>query len=347
MSSPSPHIFLFGCVLLPVIATAQSAAIETNVVDTTNRQLEASLVGRKREKKKTPDIPMLYDGELEDSGPQLLLLEPPPHEWLQLLCDTQFYFTSNATMAERDTTGTDVFALTAQGAITPKSFALFGGKVYSSAGFRYQHFRYGLLSGSNKQIHNSYLPVDSMNFEAYTPYAQFDWRSGPWTVGLGARFSAYRSLDSEHTTYQEWAPSLQAARTFSLGENQQFSLGGDFTYRFSHSFLPPGISLPPGWFYSDQNDRYDLGLTLAYTVLLREKWLIQPSYRFQFSHYTQTSVSRQDYYHILSLTVGYQINDYLSLRGFCSAEFRDSTDDVVADYKNFNGGLGLMGMLRF
>ncbi len=347
MPSPAPHIFLIGIVLFPGIAAAQSAVIETSVVDSANRQLESSLAGRKKTKKKIPDIPMLYDGELEDSGPQLLLLEPPPHDWFQFLCDTQFYFTSNATMSERNTTGTDVFALTAQGAITPKPFALLGGKVFSSAGFRYQHFRYGLLSGTDKQINNSYLPVDSMDFAAYTPYAQFDWRSGPWTIGLGARFSAYRSLDSDHTTYQEWAPSLQAGRSFSLGDNQQISFGGDFTYRFSHSFLPPGVSLPPGWFYSDQNDRYDLGLTLAYTAVLGENWMIQPSYRFQFSDYTQTSVSRQDYYHILSLTVAWHVNEYLSLRGFCSAEFRDSTDDVVADYKNLNGGLGLMGVLRF
>ena len=290
---------------------------------------------------------MLYDGELEDSGPQLLLLEPPPHDWVQLLCDTQIYFTSNAAMSERNRTSTDVFVLTAQGAVTPKPLNFAQGKIFSSAGFRYQYFRYGLLGGSDKTIGNSYLPVDSMDFEAFTPYIQLDWRLGPWFIGLGTRFSAYVSRDTNHTTYQEWAPSLQAARTFSVGDSGQIAIGTDFTYRLSHSFLPPGVSLPPGWFLSDQNDRYNLGLNASYTHTLGENWMIQTAYRYQFSGYTQAQVSRHDHYHVLSLTVGYYANEHLSLRGFCSGEFRDSTDPVVSDYKNFNAGFGLMGVLRF
>ncbi|MDR2982034.1 MAG: hypothetical protein LBV12_07270 [Puniceicoccales bacterium] len=339
------QFFTAGILLAPLALIAQ-ARIETDAVDAANRYRDLLPVPEKKEKK-SDDIPMLYEGELEDSGPQLLLLEAPPHKWFQILCDMQWYATSNVAMVEHNSTFADVAVLTAQGAINAKPINLFGGKLSPILGFRYQNFLYGSVSGSNDLIKDSYVTVDSLNFETFTPYAQLEWRSGPWMAGVGARFSAYLSQDTGKTTYQEWAPSMHVGRSFMVGKSSQFTVDADFTWRLSHSFLPPGISLPPGWFQTDNADRYDIGLNIAYTMVLNDNWIIQPAYRFQFSDYTQASTSRQDYYNILSLTLGYYFNEYFSVRLFGSAEFRNSSDSAISDYQNYNGGIGLMGVLTF
>ena len=50
---------------------------------------------------------------------------------------------------------------------------------------------------------------------------------------------------------------------------------------------------------------------------------------------------------IFSLTAGYYFNKNFSVRVFGSAEVRDSSEPVVADYRNFNAGAGVMASLTF
>ncbi|AHF93349.1 hypothetical protein OPIT5_27150 [Opitutaceae bacterium TAV5] len=338
------------CVLLPGVSRAQlipPGTIETDTADSANRALE--LLPQREKKEGTPkQVPALYEGELEDAGPQYLLLSRPPHQWFQLLLDYQLYATSNAGLTEHDRLATDIMVFTAQGAVNVKPVLFAGGQLKPSFGLRYQVFAYGLLSGRHRSLSSTVdQPVKDLDFQTVTPYVQLEWQRDAWIAGVAGRFAAYLSEQTDSTTYQEWVPSVHAGRVFSLGPTRQILVDLDAGYRFSRSFLPPGLVLPPGWFNDAQGDRYDLGLNIVYTQTFGRNWILQPSYRFQFSDYTRTDNSRHDYYHILGLTLAYYFNEYVSLRLFGSAEFRDSTDDTIPDYKNLNGGVAGSLSVRF
>jgi hypothetical protein len=94
------------------------------------------------------------------------------------------------------------------------------------------------------------------------------------------------------------------------------------------------------------NDRLDSTLGLFYSQELLPHLVVQPYYRFQWSHYTENS-DRNDFYNTLGLSLIYSFNDWASLRTFVSYENRNSTDDTVADYNKWDSGAGVTFSARF
>lgn len=327
---------------------AQDAGRVTGASDAANRQRELPPTPVKE--KKTTAIPSLYEGETEDVGSQLLLLETPPHDWFQVLADGQTYYTSNATLSET-ATWSDVTVLTAQAGVNAKPFSVGSGKVALSGGYRYQNFLYGMVSArTNHDIAGGAGKIDSLDFSTHTGFLNAEWTQGGWSAGTGLRYSSYISGSTDKTTYQEWSPSLHGGYRFTLSERDFISLDTDAAYRLSHTYLPAPFGDILGY---DMNDRYDLGLNVAYTHIFGSHILVQPAYRFQFSNYTEggstasSGAGREDYYHTFSLTVGYYFNEHFSARIFGSAEFRDSTESTIADYSNYNAGVGAMASITF
>lgn len=330
---------------------AQDASRVTNTVDEANRRREIPNAPKKADE--NTRIPTLYDGEVEDVGPQLLLLEAPPHDWFQALVDVQNYYTSNATLVENNETWSDVTVLTAQVGVNARPITVGSGKLAFNTGYRYQKFAYGWLSGrTNRDIAGAApgTKLDSLNFGTHTAFLNAEWTQGGWSAGTGIRYSAYIADNTDKTTYQEWVPSVHGGYRFTLSERDFISIDGDLSYRVSHTALPQFVANIVG---TDLNDRADLGLNASYTHIFGEHFLLQPAYRFQYSNYTQGGstaaggAGREDFFHIFSLTAGYYFNKNFSVRVFTSAEIRDTTEAVIADYRNFNVGAGAMAVITF
>jgi hypothetical protein len=343
-------ISLAGFTAVPLLA--QDASRVTGTSESAERQRKA-LESEPTKDDKTKKIPTLYEGETEDLGSQLLLLKAPPHKWFIALADIQNYYTSNAALTESPTTGTDVFVLTAQAGFESPGISLGGGsgKLTFTGGYRYQNFLYGCVSlTQNHDIAGGAGKIDSLDFQTHTPYISADWSDGGWSAGVTGRFSAFISTHGDRTTYQEWAPGAHAGYRFTLTDHDFLSLDSDFTYRISRTMLPD-FAVP--FLGRDLNDRADLGLSVTYTKIIGDNILLQPAYRLQYSQYTQggstaaPGAGRQDFQHTFSLTLGYYFNEHFSARLFASADLRDSDEPSVADYRNFNAGGGMMGVLRF
>lgn len=325
-----------------VAAHAQDAARVTNTADSARRQ--AGLAGNKP----APDdagATVSLD-EFEDVGEQRLLVGKAPHDWFSALADAQAYWTDNAALTENNRVSSDISVISAQAALRLPEIDLAGGELLFSSGYRYQDFYYGALSGrTNHDVNASGIKLDQLNFRTHTGFVRGDWtNAGGWFAGTEGRFTAYISSDSNKTTYQEWSPSVYGGRVVSLGEQDFLTLSADADYRFTHTMFTLGAV------GSDLNDRYDLGANFAYAHVFGEHWVIQPSYRFQYSGFTEgagtTNKSRRDFTHSLTLTAAYVINRNFSLRTYASYEARDSVN-APDDYRAGTVGAGAMASVNF
>lgn len=342
--------------ILPLIACAALAAAPllaapTDTADADARRRQTIRPPANREHPKSADIPSLYEGEVDDLGPQLLLLENPPHDWFFASADLQDYLTSNAALTETRTTSSDVAVLTAEAGVKgkPVKFGDKGGRLNLSGGYRYQHFQYGLLSGrDNHDIANSGgVKLDRLNFQTHTLFLDGEWSKGGWFAAAGLRYAAFIQNSDDTTSYQEYVPSVRAGHRWTLTERDFLTLDADADYRFTRvAKSVAGIPVE-----GDRNDRYDLGLNLSYAHVFGERLLVQTSYRFQYTDYTEGSAvaapsnGREDFLNTFSLTVGYYFTPRFSVRSFASAEFRASHKGD--DYENYNLGAGVMASLAF
>ncbi len=296
----------------------------------------------------TARVPSLYEGELEDVGPQMLLMERPPHDWFFAAADLQNYYTSNAALDET-ATWSDVSVFTAEAGVNAGPFSFADGKLAVSGGYRYQTFKYGWLSGrTNHDIANSAgVKLDRLDFDTHTGHLEAEWTHGGWFAGVSARYSAYFAFADYSSTYSEWVPALHGGYRFTLSERDFISADFDADYRFTSTPRSvAGLSVE-----GDRYDRYDLGATFAYTHVFGTSFLLRPAYRFQYSDFTEggsiirPSNGRDDFLHTLSLTAAYFFNRNLSARVFGSCEFRES--DEASDYANYNAGAGALVSLTF
>jgi hypothetical protein len=108
----------------------------------------------------------------------------------------------------------------------------------------------------------------------------------------------------------------------------------------------PAISVPFLANKGDVNDRTDHTLTLAYSQLVCPKVIVQPFYRFQYTHYTGSS--RNDALNTVGLFIHYNVCKYASARAFASYERRDTDNHTLAaDYDKVDAGLGVSLNVKF
>ncbi len=319
---------------LPQGAQAQPAAVQTVQTTTTTQQLQTPLPGFNEGK-----VPALYDGELEDLGPQYLLVPKPKHKWFNASLDWQTYYTNNASLAPTNRGASDVNVLTAQLMAQAVTYNIGDLQVQPRAGFRYQSYWYGLLSGQNKLV--SGVPVKYSDFMTYTPFAEALMQYGNFLGSAGVRYAAFtnNTAISQGTFYQEWAPYWLFGYQWQISKSQMLLLQYDGDFRFSNTqsggLQPSGI-----------NNRADNAASVIYNYILGGKWAIQPTYRFQWSYYTNSESNpnpgagnRNDTYNTLSLVVAYYFTDWCAARVFTSYEWRSSSAPGN-NYQVANAGVG-------
>lgn len=317
-----------------VLTTYGQVAIEEVDIATRDQELRKPLSGLLEEKK----VPALYEGELEDLGPQYLLMRKPVHKYFDFYTDLQWYYTSNATLAENNAGPSDVMVWSNQLAFLPGDIEGFrDGTLKPRLGFRYQVFRYGQIKGDDKLINGN--QVDLNDFQARTPFAELLWTKDKWGISAGYRFTDLRSRSTDTSFYRENVFYWSVGRQFPLKNDYMFQLIYDGDYRITHTDPAP---LQP----TDINNRTNQAVTGVLTKVINSRWIIQPSVRGQFSKYTESPVSRQDWTLSGTLNVAYYFTQRLSARGFINLDRRRSSQ-VNSSYDNYNLGVGSTFTFRF
>lgn len=279
-------------------------------------------------------IPILFEDELEDIGPQYLLTPgQPAHDCFYALLDAQLLYVSNPTLAEDAIAeGTDLLVFTAQIETRTRFEEYFGGKALASLGMRYQVFRYGSLSDPDELIGGS--PASDNDFEAATFYGYVKWIKDKWTVRFGLNWTQLDNDTSDSGFYKELSPNISVTRFFSLSNDTALRIGYTGSWFISES---ENFDLPR----DDFNDRITNQLFGSLRHQLFEKLSISPGIRISYAYYIDDlNGDREDINLGANLYLSYEVSTHASLRFQSSLQKRYSSNDVIVDYDSYDFGFG-------
>jgi len=282
---------------------------------------------------------MLYEGELEDIGPQYVLQPTARPKWFNAMLDDQIYRTNNAQQSPTNKATSDVDVLALQLSAESETLGFLDDiDAKARAGFRYNDFTYGLISGTDRSVPPG-QPVKNLDFMTYTPYAELLYQKDRWLGSTGVSYSAFTQDIPSHsgTFYQEWVPYWALGYQWNLSDVQTLLLQYNGDYRFTNT---NPLGTPQA---ADVNDKTDQSLSVVYSHILGNHWVLQPSYRLMWSGYSNSVPSgRNDIYNTFSMVVAYYFDNGISLRAFTSYEFRNSSGTGTNfNYQNWNIGAGI------
>lgn len=285
-----------------------------------------------------PTVPELFAGELDDVGPQYLLMEKPRSRALTLWTDLEITGTSNATLVETNPTFSTITSAQAgviwQAAPRPR----WGGIFRWEAGARAQAYRYGYLTGV-KQLVN-FVEIDRNNFDLIGAHVRADWQRGPWLAGLTLRGTTMRSTLTRRVFYDEVALEWQLYRHWSLAARRTLVVGLEGADRVSetdsYGLLPEGY-----------NDRVEQSAVVVLDQALGARWHLQPTARVLATRYTNPGRNRTDWHASARLTLVYALSQQAELRLSGGYDRRDSTELLIADFRKWDLALGASGHWRF
>lgn len=285
-----------------------------------------------------PTVPELFAGELDDVGPQYLLLAKPRARAFDLWSDLEITGTSNATLVESNPTFSTITS--AQAGVTWQAThrPRWGGQFGWEAGVKAQVYRYGYITGV-KQLVN-FLEIDRNDFDLAGGHLRADWRRGPWFATATLRAATMRSKATHRTFYEEAAVEWQVYRHWLLTPQRTFALGLEGAIRLS-STDSYGL-LPEGW-----NDRTEHGLVAVVDQALGARWHLQPALRLLATRYTSPGRNRTDWHESGRLTLTYALTKQAELRLAGGYDRRDSSEALIADFRKWDLALAASGHWRF
>lgn len=288
-------------------------------------------------------VPALYEGEMEDLGPQLLLVRKPKPKLWEFYADVQAYHSTNVALAENFTTNSDVLVTTGQFSYLIGKRKFFDWDMNSTVGVRYQLFRYDFVSNDKGSLGNGTSEIDALDFDSRAIFANAVFTKGKWRASTSL---TYTSLVSAHATegnfYYEWVPAWSLGRLYEISPKLSLFAMYDGNYRETTTPGNRAFGISDGF-----SDKTDHAINAIFTRQLENNFVLQSSLRGQYSYYTDESRSRTDFLFSANSTLSYQWNEYVSLRIYASYEKRDSDETVTADYDNFNIGTGISGVYQF
>jgi hypothetical protein len=308
------------------------------------RQREADQLLRDLRNDKVEEAPAISPDEAVDVGPQSILRRRQHHRWFEVDLDSQFLWTDNMFFNESKptpTTASTVLLNSAQFNLTPPSWKAGDRELRPRVGYQHVWMNYALVGPKNDP--NSGLPKSDHDFDAQTVFADLTTTFGSWQAQVGVDWQrllghqpAYGAYDE---FYRDWSPRWSVSRVFSLGERQAFVAAYLGSAHLTHVDPTPGLNDP------DRNDRIEHNLLASYSCQLTPRLILQPGYRFQFTHYTMAH--RLDQLHSFSGSVTLLITDWLFARAFGAYELRESDDPAVPDYRKVDAGVALGATFRF
>ncbi len=282
--------------------------------------------------------PELFAGEMEDVGPQYLLLEKPRVRALEAWADLELTATSNATLVESDPTSSTITS--AQAGVTwhGATREWRGGQLGWEVGAKVQSYRYGFITGPNQQV--NFLEIDRNDFDLIGIHLRGDWRRGGWFAAGAFRGMSLRSRATDHVFYEELDLEWQVFRTWSPTARRTFALGIEGAGRVSRtdSF---GL-LPEGW-----NDRVEQGIVVVFDQAMGLRWHLQPAIRVLATRYTHSGRHRTDWHENGRVTLSYSLARNFDLRLAVGYDQRDSSERWIADFRKWDLGLAANAHWRF
>jgi hypothetical protein len=274
----------------------------------------------------------LYAGELDDTGPQYLLVSKEPQAnrfvaWTH----ADVNLTDNATFSETNPRSSTVTSFQAglDGRLNERALA--GGKLAFDASARAQIFRYGLMDGPNKVI--DFMQVGRNNFDLFGMHLRAAWQRGPWLVDSMLQGSLLRNRSAGRTFYRDLGWTAALYRQWKTGESSTLIVGGDLTRRWSWTDTY-GL-LPSSW-----NDRVEASLVAVWSHPLRPGLAWRSTARAHFAEYSHRDRHRSDITGTLGTELDWTLGKNLELRIFTSHERRNSSEAAIPDYARWDLGTG-------
>jgi hypothetical protein len=279
--------------------------------------------------------PVLFEDEFEDVGPQYLLVPgTPAHDWFRALLDFQWFNTTNPTLADdANRRSADLMVATAQfGALTP-SHSILQGEADLHAGYRYQYFEYGELTGDDTLINGQ--PVRNSDFRAHSVFADGQWSSNDWKLDMGARYTELNNNTSGRNFYNEFAVSWGVSKDFYFGQDALLTLGYDGAVYNTSS------ETGAAFLRDDFNDRVAHAVSARLVYRVNSKLYAQPYLRVNHADYDEDpNGERRDITTTLGASLSYYFKPNASIRLFASYQTRDSNGAGISDYSNVDTGIG-------
>jgi len=287
--------------------------------------------------------PELYPAESSDVGPQSVLKSRPRKTLFEATADAQYFYTDNMFLTEHFKHKADVLVSTAQIALAPTPYDLWGGSFAPRIGYRHQWFDFGLArNGDALTIFDAkthtfriFSPRD-FDFNAQTMFMDGSWTRDNWIFDAGVDYTRLMTTGPYQEFYHEFVPRWGAQRLFPLNDNMVFSLGyaGDYRFTSAQTFFPTDAN--------EFADRTDQILYAAYTQTLCRYAILGPYYQLKYTHFTKSPVgSRNDLLNSFGLALYCPICPNFEVRTFVEYNMRSSDNSAVPEYRQLDGGSGV------
>lgn len=283
-------------------------------------------------------IPELFAGELEDVGPQYLLLPTVRRQPWELWTDLEITGTSNATLVNQNPKFSTITSVQAGATWHAAPQSRWGGELDWEAGVRGQTYRYGYLTGVKEII--NYVEVDRNNFDLIGAHVRTAWSRGDWTVAASLRATTMRNRAARHTFYEEVALEWQAFRSWRLAPGRAAALGLEGAGRLTNTDSY-GI-YPDGW-----NDRVEQGVFAVFDQALGRGWHVQPAVRLMATRYTRSGRHRTDWQGAARAALIHPLGRRAELRLSAGFDQRESTESDISDYRKWDLALAGSASWRF
>lgn len=281
-------------------------------------------------------VPELYSGESSDIGPQSVLRLKPRRSWFEAQADVQFFYTDNMFLMENDEVDTSVLLSTVQFAIAPTPFAAESGRIAPRVGYRHQWFSFGL---DGERLPFSTIELSDFDFNVSTLFADLTWLRGNWRAQAGFDFQRLLATDDYNQFYREYMPRWLVQYTFPLSERSAFTVGYEGNIRFTEADVLAS---------TDFNNRTDHALFANYTFALCPQAVVQPYYRFKYTHFTDyPTESRNDTLHSVGVGLYWLVCPNFNVRAFAGYDVKCSDANLVEDYDRLDLGGGVNLNFRF
>ena len=293
----------------------------------------------------TNAVPELYAGESGDVGPQSVLKMKPRRTLIEASADAQYFYSDNVFLANGGKQEADVLVTTVQAALAPTPYEFEGGLLSPRFGYQHQWFAYDLVGEHTVNVFNSTtfsfddVSLKNFDFNVSTVFGDVSWTRRNWTFTFGTDFRRLLDSGTYDEFYRELVPRWSVRRDFFLNEKQMLSIGYEGDYRVSDT---PNVPLDAD---SSFNDRTDHSLVVIGSWKLCRHAILQPSYRFQYTHYTATS--RDDFLQTFGLAVYCPVSDNVTLRGYVSYDNLTTDGFYANNYDKLDAGVGLNLSVRF
>jgi hypothetical protein len=322
-------LILWPALLLAVPALAQVPGA-TRQVDQSDQRRRAEESARTVAAGEA--APELYSGEAADLGPQTVLGVARPRHHFAASADVQYYYTDNFFLNESPfRQETTVLLSTVDVALAPTPYPLGGGRFAPRIGVRHQWYNFGLETDR---------PFDFYDFRAQSVYGEGRFRfADHWIAEAGVEALRLVNHNTGDEFYKEIAPRWGIAWRYPLCRAATFEAGYRGIYRITEEPFTP----------DNYQDRLDTIGHAALSITLGERFVAQPFYRFQHTHYSERFFgdNRDGQLHTFGLGLFCFLSDSCSLRGFFGYDLAEFRSPFLPDYRNLTAGGGVNLTLRF